>query len=349
MIDWQSLQFEQQWPFVLLLLTTVALIGLWYLRRAQFFPDLALVLRTRTAGGIADRWLLVAGLVLLLALALVLSGPSIVVVEQRQHDARDFVILVDTSRSMRHDTLARRSDYELRFRRRVGAFADAVDDPDTIPFIARFELARESLFRFLTDRRPGDRAALVYFNDDTHPVSALTNNIGFVIDQLATMDDYVNWGTDIADALDGSLTLLDRYPGDNRRTLILLTDAETRYTRDLEQQLARVANADLSFYLLWITTDADDLASEDAQSFLDLAGSFGSVLTIRDPDPENMQAAFADISQREGYTYEEVRRRTIDLGAPLLTVTRLALLTWLLCAATLFHPAVGRLPFRSMT
>lgn len=349
MIDWQTLQFEKTWPFVMLLLAAIALAGLWSLRKANLFPDLSLTVRTRGAGGVADRWLLVAGLVLLVAFALVLARPSIVLVEQRRHDARDFVILVDTSRSMRHDTLARRNDYELSFRRRVGAFSDAVDDPDSIPFIARFELARESLFRFLTDRRPGDRAALVYFNDDSHPVSALTNNIGFVIDQLATMDDYVNWGTDIADALDGSLTLLERYPGDNRRTLILLTDAETRYTTDLEQQLARVASSDLSFYLLWITTDADDLSSEDAQNFLNLAGSFGTVLTIRDPDPDNMQAAFADISQREGYSYEETRRVTIDLAAPLLAATRFVLLGWLLCVATVFHPAVGRLPFRSMT
>ena len=349
MIDWQTLHFEQTWPFLLLLPVATVLMALWYARKTNLFPDLSLAIGTRRAGGVSDRWLPVAGLVLLFLLVLVLTGPSIVRVEHREHRARDFVILVDTSRSMRHDTTSRRSDYKLSFRRRVGAFADAIDDPEQIPFVARFELARESLFHFLTDRRPGDRVALVYFNDDSHPVSALTNNIRFVIDQLATMDDYVNWGTDIADALDGSLSLLERYPGDNRRTLILLTDAETRYTQDLEQQLARVANAGLSFYLLWITTDSGDLSTADAGNFLELAESVGTVLTIRNPDPENMQAALVDISRREGYTYEEARRRTIDLAAPLLTVTRVALLAWLLCAATVFHPAIGRLPFRSMT
>ena len=32
--------------------------------------------------------------------------------------------------------------------------------------------------------------------------------------------------------MDSSLSLLERYPGDNQRALILMTDAETRYTQD---------------------------------------------------------------------------------------------------------------------
>ncbi len=159
------------------------------------------------------------------------------------------------------------------------------------------------------------------------------------------MDDYVNWGTDIADAMDSSLSLLERYPGNNKRALILLTDAETRYTRDLELQLARLANAGLSFYLLWITTDAEDLATEDASSFLELAGSIGTVLTIKDPDPDNMRQALAEIGRLEGYRYEELRHRTIDLAPPLLAATRVVLLLWLLAAATIFHPALRRHSF----
>jgi hypothetical protein len=214
-----------------------------------------------------------------------------------------------------------------------------------MPYVGRFELARESLFGFLTGRRPGDRVALIYFNDEAHPVSALTNNIGFVVEQLATMDDYVNWGTDIADAMDSSLSLLERYPGDNKRTLILMTDAETRYTQDLEQQFARLANAGLSFYLLWITTDTNDLSTEDASNFLDLAEQLGTVVTIKDPDPDNMQDALHEISRLEGYRYEETRHRTIDLAPPLLQVTRVVFLIWLLLAATIFHPATSRRTF----
>ncbi len=349
MIDWQTLRFEHTWPVWLALLTACVLLALWYGRRWSVFPDLTLILRTRRRSGVTDRLLPVTGYLLLMALLFVMMGPSIVLVERIEQRARDFVILVDTSRSMRHDTAAERRDFELNFRRRVGAFAESVDDPNAMRYLARFELARESLFRFLTSRRAGDRVALIYFNDDSHPVSALTSNIGFVVQQLETMDDYVNWGTDIAAAMNSSLSLLERYPGANKRTLILMTDAETRFTQDLEEQLARLANAGLSFYLLWITTDAEDLSTEDAGNFLELARSVGSVLTIKDPDPENMQAALAEISRLEGYRYEELQRRTIDLAQPILQLTRIALLLWLLAAATIFHPAISRRAFGTQT
>ncbi len=342
MIDWHTLQVEQLWPVWLAWPTACVFLALWYWRQRSVFPDLTLILRTRRGSGLTDRLLPTTGYALLTALILVMMGPSVVLVERIEQRARDFVILVDTSRSMRHDTAADRREFELNFRRRVGAFAEAVDDPNAIPYVARFELARESLFHFLTGRRAGDRVALIYFNDESHPVSALTSNIGFVVQQLATMDDYVNWGTDIAAAMDSSLSLLERYPGANKRTLILITDAETRYTQDLEQQLARLANARLSFYLLWITADTEDLSTEGAHNFLELARLVGSVLTIKDPDPDNMQAALAEIGRLEGYRYEELRHRTIDLAQPILQVTRVVLLFWLLAAATLLHPALNR-------
>ncbi len=345
MIDWQTLQFTQTWPAWLALPTVGVLLALWYWRQRNVFPDLTLITQTRRGNGLTDRLLPVTGYALLTALIIVMMGPSVVLVERIEKRARDFVILVDTSRSMRHDTSAERRDFELNFRRRVGAFAESVDDPNAIPYVARFELARESLFHFLSGRRAGDRVALIYFNDDSHPVSALTSNIGFVVQQLATMDDYVNWGTDIAAAMDSSLSLLERYPGDNKRTLILMTDAETRYTQDLEQQLARLANAGLSFYLLWITTDTEDLSTEDASNFLQLARSVGSVLTIKDPDPDNMQAALAEISRLEGYRYEELRHQSIDLAQPILRIARIVLLLWLLLAATLFHPDMSKRTF----
>ncbi len=349
MIDWQTLRFAQTWPIWLALATACVLLALWFWRQRSIFPDLTLILRTRRSGGLTDRLLPVTGCALLAALTFVMMGPSVVLVERVEQRARDFVILVDTSRSMRHDTSAQRREFELNFRRRVGAFAENVDDPDAIPYVARYELARESLFRFLTSRRAGDRVALIYFNDDSHPVSALTSNIGFVMQQLATMDDYVNWGTNIAAAMDSSLSLLERYPGDNKRALILITDAETRFTQDIEQQLARLANAGLAFYLLWITTDTEDLSTEDAHDFLELARSVGSVLTIKDPDPDNMRAALAEISRLEGYRYEELRHRTIDLAQPILQVTRVVLLLWLLAAATIFRPAMSRRIFGTQT
>ena len=345
MIQWQTLVFERTWPAVLALLAGGVLLGLWLLRRRSAFPDLGLVIVTRRRGGIADRAIPVTGIVILAMLVLVMMGPGVVRLETVEQRARDFVILVDTSRSMRHDTTVRRADYELTFRRRVGAFSDAVDDPNALPFVARFELARESLLQFVEGRRRGDRVALMYFNDDAHPVSALTANMGFVVDQLATMDDYVNWGTDIAAAMNSSLNLLARYPGENRRTLILMTDAETRYTQELEQQLARVSGSGLSFYLLWITTDTGTLSTEDAGDFLRLAEAVGRVITIENLDPANLQEALLDISRLESYSYEELRHRQVDLAQPLMQAARLLILPWLLLVATVFHPAADRRPF----
>ena len=158
MIDWQTLRFEMLWPAWLALAVAGTSLGLWYGRQRNVFPDLALIVATRRVRGLTDRLLPASGFLLVAALIIVLMGPSVVLVERVEQRARDFVILVDTSRSMRHDTQAARGDFALNFRRRVGAFADAVDDPDAMPFVARFELARESLFRFLADRRAGDRA-----------------------------------------------------------------------------------------------------------------------------------------------------------------------------------------------
>lgn len=347
MIDWQTLAFAQTWPAWLAAGLALSFALLWFFRRRSVFPDLGLVLRTRGHGGWPDRLLPAAGIALMGMLLLVLMRPSVVRIETIEQDARDFVILVDTSRSMRHDTDAERAAFDLNFERRVGAFSEAVEDPNELPYVGRFELARESLFRFLADRRAGDRVALVYFNDEPHPVSALTSNIGFVTEQLGTMDDYVNWGTDIASAMNSSLNLLARYPGENRRTMILITDAETRYTEDLERQLTRVASAGLSFYLLWITTDSGDLSTEDAVNFLDFTRSVGTVITIQDPDADNIRAALGQISRLEGYRYEEVRHRTIDLAEPLLEAARIGLLGWLLLAGTIFHPALGRQPFEA--
>jgi len=342
LIDWDSFQVARFWPLALALITAALLFALWIYSRKSVFPDIRLVTATRPAKGWIDRLPVTAGAALLLLLTLAIMEASVVRVETIDRRARDFLILVDTSRSMRHDTKVRRGDFDLNFERRVGAFATAVDDPNTIPHIARYELARESLLSFLSDRRAEDRVGLIYFNDDAHSVSALTSNIAFIVDQLASMDDYVNWGTDIATAMDSGLSLLDRFPDENKRTVILLTDAETRYTQELQQQLARLANANLSFYLLWITTDGNDDSNEDVASFVNLAQSIGSVVTIQDLDSENLQNALLDVSRMEGYGYQEVRRQFVDLSQPILQVTRILLVVWLTLMATIFHPSINR-------
>lgn len=349
MIDWGTLEFARLWPFAAWCIAVAGLAAMWLRPRGAVFPDLALVDTARGRFAAADRLVPVAGLVILSLFALAMAGPSVVRQDRIEQQARDFVILVDTSRSMRHDTAVRREHAEVHFERRAGAFQEAVADANAMPFVARFELARESLYRFLADRDADDRVALVYFNDNVFPVSALTGDTAFLTAQLAAMDDYVNWGTDIAGALSSALGLLERYPDDNRRSIILLTDAETRFSENLDAQFARLAGSGLSFYMLWITADNADLASEDARNFLDLARSVGSVYTVREPDAANLGDALEDIALNESYLYEETRRRSIDLGAPLLELARALLVAWLLAVATRWHPVTSRRMFEEVT
>ena len=345
MIVWGTLQFERVWPFWLTLLIAVFLVLLWLLRRKTQFPDMRLITATVPANGWFERAPVGLGAVLLILLTLVLAGPSVVRIETIDQRARDFLIIVDTSRSMRHDTQVPRDEFNLNFQRRIGAFATRVDDPRTMPYVARYELARESLLGFLADRTAEDRVGLIYFNDDAYTVAALTTNISFVIQQLAAMDDYVNWGTNIAVAMDTGLNLLERYPEQNKRTVILLTDAETRFTEELEHQLARLANDRLSFYLLWITTDENKNTQDEVSAFLHLARSVGTVFTIKSLDSDSLQRAFSAIGRMEGYTYQENRRQAFELSPPLWRAARLFFLLWLTLMATLFHPAVNRQEF----
>jgi Mg-chelatase subunit ChlD len=339
LIDWASLSFGHLWPLWLGCAAAVLLFALWYGHRRALFPDMTLIMKTVSFRGVMDRLPVILGGLVLLLLMAVLMEPSVVRIETVRQQARDFLVIVDTSRSMRHDTDVRRNSLTLNFRRRTGTFDTAVDDPGKLPYLARYELARESLLAFLERRHAQDRVALVYFNDDAYTMSAPTSNIRFVVQQLASMDDYVNYGTDIATAMESGLNLLERYPHQNKRTVILLTDAEARYTREVEQQLSRLASRDISFYLLWITTDEADMSDKEISSFLNYARTLGKVVTINDLSTRNLENAMLDISRQEGYMYEEVKRRRIDLSFPLLEITRLFLLVWLLLVATWFHPA----------
>lgn len=349
MIEWSTFEIARFWPIAVALLAVMVLWAIWRFRPGAAFPDLGLLERVRGSAAPGDRFVPVAGVLLMILFAMAMAGPSVVRVDTVEQRARDFVVLVDTSRSMRHDTGVQRGATTLHFERRVGAFLEAVADPNAMPFVARFELARESLYRFLADRDADDRVALVYFNDNVFPVSALTGDAAFLAEQLASMDDYVNWGTDIAAALDSAMRLLERYPGDNRRSVILLTDAETRFSEDLDAQFARFGKTGLSLHLLWITADDPATASDDARNFLELAAGVGSVHTIRDPDAVNLADALDAIGLSESYGYAELRRRSIDLGAPLLALAQVLLLGWLLAVATLCHPLIRRHYFLEAT
>jgi Mg-chelatase subunit ChlD len=320
----------------------IVLIALWYSQHRVHFPDIMLINNTVTNKGIIDRIPSILGSLILLLLIIVLMEPTVirtVTVDQR---ARDFLVLFDTSRSMRHDTTVKREDLALKFVRRAGTFSTAVDDPESLPLLARYELARESLLSFLSQRKAQDRVGMIFFNDNAFTMSAPTANIDFVTEQLASMDEYVNWGTDIGLAMETGLNLLDRYPQQNKKAVILLTDAEAAYTKEVEEQLTRLATMGVSFYLLWITTDENDMSNEEVADFLSFARTVGTVVTIEDLDTQNLENSLRDISTLEGYSYQETIRERIDLSGPFLKSVQILIIIWLFLVATFFHPSTGR-------
>jgi len=280
----------------------------------------------------------IMGGIILLLLMLTLMGPSLVRTVTVDQRARDYLVIVDTSRSMRHDANVSRDSVELRYERRAGTFSTNVDDPNSLPLLARYELARESLLSFLEQRKAQDRVGMIYFNDNVFTMSAPTANIDFVVEQLGSMDEYVNWGTDIALAMQSGLNLLERYPDQNKKAVILMTDAEAAYTKEVEEQLARIATMGISFYLLWITTDEKDMSNEEITAFLDYARTVGSVTTLETLDSRNLEDALRDIGMLEDYSYQEEKRQRLDLSQPFLDAARYLLLLWLLLVATIFHP-----------
>ena len=338
MLDWSTLRFAHSWPFILLLVVLVLLYLRWQLSRKFYFPDARLITSDEASPLSFESIVVCTSLGILALFTLVMAEPSVVQIKTLDQRARDFLIIVDTSRSMRHDTTVRRDSFETHFERKVGAFASLVEDPQAMPLVARYELARESLLNFLEDRGAEDRVGLIYFNDDAHPVSALTPNISFVTQQLASMDHYVNWGTDIAAAMESALNLLGRYEDQNKRAIILLTDAETRFTAELEQQLARVAKEGVSFYLLWITADAAQESNDAISSFLNRARAVGTVFAIADLSPDTLQEIFSDIGHMESYEYRETQRQSLDLTPMLWRTSRIAFLVWLMLMLTVFHP-----------
>ncbi len=297
-----------------------------------------LITNTVRYRGVIDRLPVILGGLILGLLLVSLMAPSVVRTVTVDQRARDFLVIVDTSRSMRHDANVRRDSIELRYERRAGTFSSNVDDPNKLPLLARYELARESLLSFLAQRKAQDRVGMIYFNDNVFTMSAPTANIDFVTEQLGSMDEYVNWGTDIALAMQSGLNLLERYPDQNKKAVILLTDAEAAYTKEVEQQLARVGSMGISFYLLWITTDEKNMSNEEITKFLDYARSVGTVITLESLDSRNLEDSLRDIGMLEDYSYKEEKRQLLDLSQPFLDAARYLLLIWLLLVVTIFHP-----------
>lgn len=315
----------------------LVLAAAWYGRKGELFPDIRL-LKERSSVTLLDSAPLVLGLLIVTLLVLSIMDISLsrsVTVKKR---ARDFLVVVDTSRSMRENTSLLRKDFPPTFERRAGLYSGETNDPTTIPNLARYELERESLLHFLDSRRDVDRIGLIYFNSQVYLMSGFTSNFDFLRRQLQGMDPYVTQGTNIRWALEKGLDMLERYPSQNRQAVILLTDAEARATNGLQQQLARLSKMNIPFYMLWITTDAAGGISEQSMDFLRRVRTIGSVFTISDLAEGHLDKALSEIGKLEDYAYEEQRHEQIELSRYFFTAARWLMLLWMLLIATVYHP-----------
>ena len=329
------------WPLLLAAAGLLLVVFARVRRGGAVFPDVDLLKRTAVAGGVVDRLPLHLGLVisLLLVLAMMdISASRLVEVDRR---ARDFLVIVDTSRSMREDTALLRKDFPPSFERRADLYVGQAEDPASIPNLARYEVARESLLDFLDSRSSVDRVGLIYFNSMVYLMSGFTSNFEFIDEQLANMDPYVTFGTNIRWALEQALNLVERYPGRNRRAIILLTDAEARNTDFLQQQLERLRRLDVAFYLLWITPNTADGESALATDFLRTVRTIGSVYTIDDVGEGYLDEALDEIAELEDYAYREASHERVDVSRAILTVAQWLLLLWIVMVGTVWLPLKG--------
>lgn len=337
MIDWSDVQVGAWWPLLLIVLG-LALIAARRLRKSvAVFPDVRLLSDTASFAGFSDRLPLFLGGVIAALLVLSLMEISASRQFETAKRARDFLVVVDTSRSMRENTSLRRENFPPTYERRANLFAGSAPDPSAIPELARYEIARESLLQFLSARREEDRVGLIYFNSNVHLMSGFTSNFNFIEEQLAAMDPHVAYGTNIRWALEHGLDLIERYPTRNRRALILLTDAEARDTEYL-QRLDRLGQLDVAFYMLWITNGASDSRSTTATSFLQAARAIGSVYTIDNLAEGFLDEALADIASLEDYPYMELRHERVDLSSGFFQAAQWLTLLWMLLIGTLYMP-----------
>lgn len=339
MADWLGIQIGAWWPLVLPVLGLLLILIKRSRSTGTVFPDLRLVADTASVGGLLDRLPLLLGAAISLLLVLSLMDISIFRQSEVSKRARDFLVVVDTSRSMRLNTALLRKDFPPTYERRADLYSGKSDNPADIPELARYEVARQSLLQFLSTRRDEDRVGLMYFNSMVYPMSGFSSNFEFIEQQLAGMDPYVTYGTNIRWVLEQGLDLIERYPSDNRRALILLTDAEARNSENLQQQLHRLSKLNVAFYMLWITADeGDGKSSALATEFLRSARSIGSVYTIDDISDDFLDGVLEEISSLEDYAYAEVRNERVSLSPRFFGIAKWLTLLWLLLIGTLYQP-----------
>ena len=119
-MNWSSIQVGAWWPVLPGLLAIVLLLVVWHRRKGALFPDTSLLRDTAVAGGLMDRLPVIIGIIMLVLLVLSLMDLSTTRSISVDRRARDFLVIVDTSRSMRENTSLLRENFQTTFPRRAG-------------------------------------------------------------------------------------------------------------------------------------------------------------------------------------------------------------------------------------
>lgn len=351
-IEWSTFTIIYSWPILLGALSLGFFLWYWKSHRGGLFPDFNLVSISRSRMSfIIDHLSIILGSIIILLLLLVMTVPSVMVTRSVERNAREFMILLDSSGSMQGETSVLREDAVLNYDRplKLGmipvtgerAERSADVDPESVPYLARYEVARESIRRFLEQRRFGDRVGLVYFNNTPFVVSIVTQNVTAIREELQWLDDYVALGTLLHRGLEMAINILESSPSGLRQAMILISDAEVSNFERIKEQLERLDELNISLHLLWLG-EKQGLDSESEDFLAHVQGMGGNIVALTDLTGETLDAAFEQIDRLESFAYREDQTRQLDLTGYLLGLVQWLVLIWVLLVLTIYHPNTGQ-------
>lgn len=162
-------------------------------------------------------------------------------VEQERREARDIVLAMDLSSSMRLDLAAGGG--------------------------TKIDLAKEAALRFL-DLRQGDRVGLLVFGEETYGSWPLSTDLTIVREKIRVLQPDLG-GTDLVKPLEKALAHLERVGQSRAKAIILVTDGEAPVPPEARRAIqAKLAAMDVHLYLLGIELG-------DSAEVLDLVAASG--------------------------------------------------------------------------
>lgn len=222
------------------------------------------------------------------------------VVERERRVARDIILAVDLSGSMK-----------LNLRSGGGL---------------KIDLAKEAALRFVKPRK-GDRVALFVFDEETYGSWPLSSDLGIIQEKIRALEPNLS-GTDLAKPFEKALAHFQDSGQSSAKALILVTDGDAPIPAQLRQEIQRRLTAmGVHVYLVGI-----DLVG--AVDILDLVGrSGGRVFEVS--QVEDFSRAVEEISRLEpSAVVVEKRTRYRDLY-PWFTLGGLAALSLAILGAAL--------------